>query len=541
MAFTTITFLLFAFFVALIYFLFPNKKYQWTVLLAASYFFYLWASFRIAVFLLLTTFTVYGAALWMERVGAAAKEELALHKKEWDREQKKAFKEQVKKKRRRILIAVLVLNFGILSFLKYFNFLAGSLNGLLALAGLGEPIPILRLLLPLGISFYTFQSTGYLIDVYREKYGAEHNPFKYALFVSFFPQIIQGPISFYDQLAHQLYASHSFSFTRLKYGLWLMLWGYFKKMVIADRGVALINTVTADDMAYNGTVLFLTILMYALQLYADFSGGIDISRGLAEVLGIEMPENFRRPYFAVDINDYWRRWHITLGAWLKNYVFYSVATSNRFLKMGKNMKARFGQHPAGAHVAKVFPTCVASLITFLIVGIWHGANWKYVAFGVWNGGVIMISILLQPLYAIALAKLHIRAESRGWHLFQILRTLLVVLVGYAFDIGSNFTAAMRMMWRCVTDFSWNFQEIGCQLQICGLDFLDYMVILAGGLVILCASLIQERHSDTTIRSMLQAKSSWVQFAAVLAILGAIAVFGVYGPGYNTADFVYMQF
>ena len=288
MAYTTITFIIFALIVVIVYFAFPVKKYQWTVLLAASYVFYLWASWRVVAFLLITTFTVYLAALAMYQNIEKARETVALHKKEWDREQKKQYKEEMKKKRRRILVLVLVLNFGILAFLKYFNLLAGGLNSVLCAAGLAEPIPALQLFLPLGISFYTFQSTGYLIDVYREKFEPERNPAKFALFVSFFPQIIQGPISFYDQLAHQLYAEHKFEYKNLKHGIELIIWGYLKKMVIADRAVLLINTVTADYTQYNGTVIFLTVLTYALQLYADFSGGIDISRGLAEIMGIQM-------------------------------------------------------------------------------------------------------------------------------------------------------------------------------------------------------------------------------------------------------------
>ena len=203
-----------------------------------------------------------------------------------------------------------------------------------------------------------------------------------------------------------------------------MLWGYLKKMVIADRAVSLINTVTADYRQYNGTVILITVLVYALQLYADFSGGIDISRGFAEILGIQMAENFKRPYFAVNINDYWRRWHITLGAWMKNYVFYSLAMSKRFLKMGKDLKKKYGANPVGAHVAKVLPTGIASFITFLLVGIWHGANMKYVAFGIWNGGVIMVSILLQPLFDKAIFIFCCGAIVFTSSLDQVIRTII---------------------------------------------------------------------------------------------------------------------
>lgn len=521
--------------------MFPVKKYQWTVLLAASYVFYLWASWRYVIFILITTYTVYFAALAMYRNIKEAKETVAQHKEEWDKEQKKQYKEGMKKKRKRLLILVLVLNLGILVFLKYFNLFAGGLNTLLGFTGIETSVPILKLFLPLGISFYTFQSTGYLIDVYREKIEPEINPAKYALFVSFFPQIIQGPISFYDQLAHQLYAEHSFSYKNLKYGAFLMLWGYLKKMVIADRAVSLINTVTADYRQYSGTVILITVLVYALQLYADFSGGIDISRGFAEILGIQMAENFRRPYFAVNINDYWRRWHITLGAWMKNYVFYSLAMSKRFLKMGKDLKQKYGANPVDAHVAKVLPTGIASFITFLLVGIWHGANMKYVAFGIWNGGVIMVSILLQPLFDKAVMKLKIQTKSLWWKAFQMLRTFVIVLIGYMFDIGVNFTSAMHMLGRCVTDFSLNKCKVMEQITSCGLTLEDYKLLLIMTVLIFIVSLIQERHPDTTMRALLEQKHPKMQWVVLFAGLAMIAIFGMYGPGVSASDFVYMQF
>lgn len=533
--------MIFVLLVTAAYYWFPVKKYQWTVLLAASYLFYLWASWKAATFILITTITVYLAAMVMHTNSERVRETTALHKTDWNREQKKQYKEKMKKKRRQILVLTLVLNLGILGFLKYFNLLAGGMNGLLHVARVSQTIPVLKLFLPLGISFYTFQSTGYLIDVYREKFEPEKNIAKFALFVSFFPQIIQGPISFYDQLAHQLYAEHRFDYKNLKYGALLMVWGYLKKMVIADRAVSLIHTVTADYTQYNGTVILLTVLAYALQLYADFSGGIDISRGVAEMLGIQMAENFRRPYFAITINDYWRRWHITLGAWMKNYVFYSLAMSKRFLKMGKDMKQKFGSTKAGAHIAKVFPTGLASFVTFLLVGIWHGANMKYVAFGVWNGGVIMLSILMQPLFDTVVKRLSIDTKSRWWHGFQIFRTFLIVLVGYMFDIGENFCAAMEMMSRCFTDFSLNKAQIWEQLLACGLTKEDYVLLVIASVLLFGVSFVQERHPDTTVRVLLEQKYRKSQWVILMLGLLAIAVFGVYGPGYNASDFVYMQF
>lgn len=540
MSFTTINFLLFAAATVLVYFLLPLKKYRWVVLLAASYFFYLCASYKFAAFILFTTISTYLFALWIDKVSKNTKAKVKANKSTWDREQKKKYKNKIKIQKRQIMALVLVLNFGILAFLKYYNFFAGSLNDLLGIFSIGFSAPTLKLILPLGISFYTFQSMGYIVDVYREKVAPEKNPLKLALFVSFFPQIIQGPISFYDQLAHQLYEPHKFDFTRFKHGMQLILWGYFKKLVIADRAVIAMNTVLDDYTAYNGTTITFTVLLYALQLYADFSGGIDISRGIAQIFGIDMAQNFKRPYFAKDINDYWRRWHITLGAWLKNYVFYPIAMSKQFINMSKNMKnTKFGNTKAGAHIAKVLPTSIASLIVFLIVGIWHGANWKYVGFGLWNGLIIMISILLKPVFDFVLAKLHINPKSFLYGLFQMFRTFLVVLVGYVFDIAPSFSGAVNMIKMSLFD-----QHISAgisQIAGLGINIKDYAILLTGMIIIFVVSVIQERNNNTHLRVLLDKKPLILRWSLTLICLVTILIFGIYGPGYNPAEFVYMQF
>ncbi len=540
LTYTSLNFLFFVLATMLVYFLFPAKKYKWTVLLAASVFFYIVCGYKFAFYILFTTLSTYLIALWIERVADKSKKLLKEKKKEWDRDQKKNYKNRIKVQKRLIMALALVINFGILAFLKYYNFFAGSLNDVLGSFGVAFSAPTLKLVLPLGISFYTFQSMGYIVDVYREKTAAQRNPFKLLLFVSFFPQIIQGPISIYDQLAHQLFEPHEFSFTRMKHGMELILWGFFKKLVIADRAAVLITAVEKDYAQYNGTALTFTILLYALQLYADFSGGIDISRGVAQIFGIDMIDNFKRPYFSRSINEYWRRWHISLGGWLKNYLFYPIAMSNVFINAGKKMKnTRFGKTAAGAHVAKVLPTSIASLIVFLVVGVWHGADWKYVAFGLWNGVIIMLSILLQPLFDGVVDKLHIKRTNPFFIGFQIFRTLIVVLVGYVFDVAPSFGEGMRTLTGFFTNQ--NIPQAFEQLSKIPLIAHDYAVIGLGGVVILIASLIQERHQDTDIRHMLDKKSFATRFALLYIGVMSVVIFGIYGSGYNAADFVYMQF
>ncbi|MBQ7784931.1 MAG: MBOAT family protein [Clostridia bacterium] len=540
MSYMSLAFFAFVTVTATVYFLFPAKKYQWTVLLAASYTFYLMAGYKHAAFIVLTTVSTYCSALWIDRIAMQAAQERKAHKSDWNREQKKAFKLRTDRAKRRIIILDVALNLGILAFLKYYNFFSESFNRLLALGGTSFSLPALNLFLPLGISFYMFQSIGYVLDVSREKVKAERNFAKVALFVSFFPQIIQGPISFYDQLAAQLYAPHRFDFTRLKHGCKLIIWGLFKKLVIADRAYIAIKTVLAGYGDYSGTTLTFTVLLYALQLYTDFSGGIDLSRGVAQILGIDMAQNFRRPYFATTINDYWRRWHITLGAWMKEYVFYPLALSKSFASLSNRIrKSRIGASKAGAHVAKALPTSLASLIVFFLVGIWHGANWKYVAFGLWNGGVIMLSVLLSPVFAKLASALRINIKSRAFLLFKILRTFLIVFIGYVFDVAADLTASMytfRMML-LGQDFSRGLAEI----STLGLSAADYLILGIGTAVLFTVSVIQERHPSVSLRVMLDRRNVIVRHALLLACIMFVLIFGVYGHGYDPADFIYMQF
>ena len=539
MSYTSIKFFILVAATALVYFLFP-KKYRWAVLLAASYVFYLFAGYKFVAFILFTTACTYLSGLWLERVTAQSKEYIAQNKDTLNREDKKKLKEKVKKQKRWILAMTLVVNFGILVFLKYYNFFSSSVNGILRLFPSARQLPLLRLILPLGISFYTFQSMGYLVDVYRETVKAERNPFRFALFVSFFPQIVQGPIGIYSDLAHQLYEPHSFDFTRMKHAALLVLWGLFKKLVIADRAIIAINAVTENYASFSGTTLTLTIILYSLQLYADFSGGIDISRGVSKLFGIELMENFRRPYFAKDISEYWRRWHISLGNWFKNYLFYPMAMSKQFNAMSKGIKkSKFGGTKAGAHVAKVLPTSIASFFVFFMVGVWHGANWKYIAFGVYNGLIIMLAVLLKPVFEWTLTKLRIHPESKSFTLFRIVRTYILVLVGYVFDVAPTFSASMMTFRRFFTCQS--ISRARREFPQLGLDLADYILLAMCTVTVYIVSVWQERHADTTVSLALDKRRFGARFACFYFLIMAVILFGIYGSGYNPADFVYMQF
>ncbi|MGX8773436.1 MAG: MBOAT family O-acyltransferase, partial [Bacillota bacterium] len=347
MAFTSLYFLIFAAVVVCVYYVFPIKL-RWVWLLAASYAFYLISSPRTFIFVFLTTIVTFLGGLYIGRCNREHRDYIEENKDSLSREDKKELKAASQKRKRRMVALILILDFGVLAVLKYFRYYLQAL-------GLFETGSIL---IPLGISFYTFQSAAYIFDLYRNKIEPDRNIGQFALFTAFFPQIIQGPISRYDQLAWQLYEGHSFRFRNLTHGAELMLWGFFKKLVIADRAAVLVNEVFGNHADYTGGAVFMALLFYMIQIYADFSGGIDIARGLAQCMGIDMTHNFIRPYFAHDLSEFWNRWHVSLSHWCRDYIFYPVAMSKLFGRAGKSLRSTFGDR-----IGKLFPVIIAQFCT----------------------------------------------------------------------------------------------------------------------------------------------------------------------------------
>ncbi len=536
MTLTSINFFVFVAAVLLLYYCFP-KKLRWTVLLAASYFYYIITCPKYFAFILFTTISTYFGALKIDEIAKNTSDTIKARKNEWSLQERKNFKLKEQKKKKKLLAIILVINFGILATLKYYNNFSQSLAALINKTGLGISFPSLGILLPLGISFYTFQTMGYAVDVYRGKTKSEKNIGKLALFTSFFPQIIQGPISIYNDLAPQLYEPHSLKFENIRDGFQLIIWGLFKKIVIADRFIQPMNKIAELRTAgqADAAKMFLYVLLYSVQLYADFSGGIDISRGIAKMLGIDLAINFKRPYFSKSISEYWRRWHITLGAWCKNYIFYPVAMSKPFVNLGRRTKEKFGRH-----LGKQLPGSIATIITFLVIGIWHGSNLKYVGFGLWNGLVIFCSNLLEPSFQKINKKLKIRTETFSFRIFQMARTFIIVLVGYYFDIADNFRDAVRLIIKLFTDL--NLSSVFSKSQIISIGFTkDELPCYAIGITVLFAVSLYEERNHTTLQKSLNQQSIWFQWFVMLVGIAAIFVLGSYGPGFSASDFVYMQF
>jgi alginate O-acetyltransferase complex protein AlgI len=522
MSFISPEFIAFILVCAIVYFCVP-KRGRWIVLLVSSYMFYLFSGFIAFFFILFTTVSTFYTGKFLGRANEAY---AALPKEELSREEKKKLKSDVQKKKRRILVAALLANFGILAFIKYFDYGMNLIDSLFhTTAGRFD------LIMPLGISFYTFQSMGYLIDVYRGKVDPDKNIYKFALFVSFFPQIVQGPISRYDELAHQLFKGHAFDWDRVKNGGLLILWGFFKKMVIADRVAIVVNQVFSNYTEYQGLTIVFSVVMYTLQIYADFSGGMDVARGTAQMFGIGLANNFKRPYFARTVPEFWRRWHITLGTWCRDYIFYPLSLSKAFGRIGKKSRKLFGNY-----IGKLMPVLMAQMIVFITIGIWHGSSFKYVAFGIYYGILIILGILFEPVFANIMKKFNIKTNNFSWKLFQILRTFSIVCIGRYFSRAATFTTAISMMKASLNDIQ-PYAFYKHDLFNLGLDTQQFIILAFAVIVLFAISVMQEK--GIQVRNSLEKQNIVFRWTVYFALIFGILLLAA--PGISSGEFIYEQF
>lgn len=523
MAFTSTGFVLFITLCSIIYYLIP-KKSRWIVLLAASYVFYAISSWKALLYLIPTTFFSFLFARWMQKIQNAADAELS---KQSDKEVKKQIKANAKKKKKSVLTLSLIFCFGILGILKYFNFIAINLSIFLALFNRGFRFSPIDFFIPMGLSFYTFSITGYLFDVYYNKYSAESNIAKYSLFVSWFPSMVQGPINRNNHLREQFfYIEHNFSLQNTQFAIQRILWGFLKKLVIADRASEVVSYIFDNHSQLPCYITLVGLLFYSIQLYADFAGGMDVALGVSELFGIKLVENFRQPYFATSVADFWRRWHITLGNWMKDYIFYPFSLSKTMLNFGKKMSTR------SKYLGRVVPMALGNIIVFLLVGIWHGAQWHFVLYGLFHGGIIAFSILMQPIYDRLISLFKINVKSLGWRIFQIIRTFYLINIGCLLDDVTDLSMSWSMTKQLFNPT--NFQLIS-NWSFTTFSKLTIFTVLLFSAVWFFISILKEKNIDIRVSiSKLKLPLRWTIY---LALILSIPFF----QAANMAGFMYAQF
>lgn len=507
------TFIMFVIILLLLYYtVFRNR--QWVLLLIGSCLFYLANDYKYFAYMVFVTWITFAGAKRIEQYAAEQREQIRLHKGEWSLEEKKAYKASQQKKKRLVSVLIALVCFGVLMLFKCTKFIPGG-----------------SLILPLGISFYTFQSIGYLVDVYRGNCEAERSFWRYALFVTYFPAIIEGPIHRFSNLSVQFYRKHTCSFENIKSGVWLFLWGLFKKLVIADRLVIFVNQVFDQTILPSGSVCVMAVFLFNIQLYADFSGGIDMVRGVSQMFDITMAENFKRPFFSQSIGEYWHRWHISLGDWIRDYVFYPLAISRTNAQLSKKLPVK------STHLKRTIPAGIISVITFLLIGLWHDISPAYVAYGLWHGMLMACSEIFAPAVEKVNSMIGISGDRFSVRLARRIRTWLLVSVGETFTIAGSFGAAIAVFRNIFTRFRW--YDAFVQSTKWGLDGKDFVVIILAVLFWLCISMQQEK--GVRIREHLARQPEVVQSLVTAGCVILIAVFGVYGLGYDAANFIYGGF
>lgn len=509
MQFTSFYFLLFFAGVLLVYYLIPAKM-QWVFLLFSSAVYYLLSGNGV---LILYPVCACGAAFLGIRMMTKTEEE---------------------KKRRLALFLVIGLLIGTLFVLKYINFGINTINGISSLAGGADSLVSgVHFLIPLGISFYTFTILGYVIDVYNKITVPQTNFLKMALYGMYFPAILSGPILRYREDGEQFFAPHKFDYRQVTFGLQRMLWGFFKTLVISERLNIVVNTVYDNYTDYSGKYIWLATACFAFQLYTNFSGGMDIALGMSQSFGIKLPENFETPFFSKSIAEYWRRWHITLGVWMKEYVFYPLLRTNAFSKLGKRMRDSFGKKRG-----KQITTFLAMLVLWFTVGIWHGGDWKFViGSGILHWFYIVMGELLQPVYGRFMEVCHMNPKSRWINAFRIIRTFFLVNIGFVFFRADSAIDAIRMLTQGL-----KISNIGTladdSILTLGLDFIEWMIVLISLAVLTAVSVLKQKRQ---VRESIAAKPLVVRWVIWYVLLFGVILFGYYGPGFSATEFIYQGF
>ena len=410
----------------------------------------------------------------------------------------------------------LILNLSILFFFKYFYFAVDNINLLLSALHIQLIQPKFDIILPVGISFYTFQALSYTIDVYRKEIYAERNFLKYALFVSFFPQLVAGPIERSKNLLVQINQRHRFNYERMKDGLLLMLFGFFLKMVIADRAAILVNFVFENYEAYEGIEIAIAAFFFAIQIYGDFAGYSTIAIGSAWVMGFKLMQNFNHPYFALNIQDFWRRWHISLSSWFRDYAYIPLGGS----RCSKIKKYR--------NIA----------VVFLTSGLWHGANWTYVVWGALHGFYQIIGDILKPVRNKIETLLKVNTQCFSYRLFNIIITFILVDFAWIFFRAPDINTAFIMIKQMFSVWNpWIFFDNS--LYDMGLDRKDFWVLCFSVFILWAVSFMQER--GIKIREELAKQNLVFRWIIYYIAIIFILIFGVYGEGYDASQFIYFQF
>lgn len=524
---STIYYLFFLPVVVIFYHLFPKGK-RWFVLLFASYIFFFSLSRFLFIYLLLSTLSIYYLGSKISKL----QQECKIETKKLERSERKQIKEKYKKKQLIYLKGGIFLHIGLLILLKYSSFIGENLNILLHCFNI-ETLPVLKFMIPIGISFYTLQAVSYITDVYHQKIEADHNFYRLALYMSFFPQLMEGPICRYEQTAYSLFAGEDLQIKNVQFGIQRILLGLIKKLVVADRLNSMIALIFKDYVHYDGGIMVLAMIAYTCQLYMEFSGTMDVVIGSAEIFGIKMPENFNQPFFSRSISEFWTRWHITLGTWFKDYIYYPLSLSKRLRKITKLSRKQVGNY-----YGPLISGTIALFCVWFCNGVWHGAAWSYIFFGLYHFVLIFLGNVFLPLIQRFYHMIHINKDNKFMILLRTLKTVIFVCVGELFFRAESLGDGLAMFNKMVSELSFDSFSNGLYLNL-GMDMKDYMIIFITLFLIFIYSILREKGID--IREVIANKPIVIRWSFYYCLIFYVILFGAYGVGYLPVDPIYAEF
>lgn len=505
-----------------VYILLPKKARPFCLLIFSLLFYAVYSKFMTA-FLLTTILTIYLGGLILNKLdGAFQKQKEGLEK-----EQRKALKEKFKRKKRLVVTLIVIANVAILGVLKYFNLFGSLLEGVLGWFKVSASVPVLSIVLPLGISYYTLSAIGYLIDVYRGKHKGG-NLFEVALFIAYFPQLFEGPFATFDKLSPQLQAGEGFHADNFFNGILSVLWGFFKKVVVADRLAIIVGEVFANYATYHGVVIVIGIVLFTFQLYAEFSGMIDVAKGISEMFGIKLAKNFDQPFFSQTVSEFWRRWHISLGTWLKEYIFYPISMSKGFMKMNKKLQGK-----VKPFFQVLIPSLLALFVVWLVNGIWHGAEVKYIVYGLYYYILTIAEMCIEPLANLVYGKAKINKDHVCLKILRIIRTFILVNIGMLIFRASTLVDAVNMFGNIFSGGTFNL--IAAKV----IDVQDTVIAAIGLLFVVGYDVLAELKID--VKGRITSLHTALKCVILLIFIFAIIIFGAYGDGYIPPDPIYGGF
>lgn len=526
MNFCTVDFILFCIILAVLYYsVIPARR--WMVLLAGSLIFFAVSGWKYLLYAIVLSILFFHAANRIEQ----------FHQIQAQSGGKKCGKERYFGTSKKILIATIVIAVGNLIFNKYFNLAQDLLRNLYAYLGGTGNIRVWELALPLGLSYYTFSGLGYVLDVYWKRYPSQKNYAKFLLYIIYFPHIIQGPIERYNLLGGQFFDESAVRFQSgsIKRAFVWMGFGYFKKLFVADRIAIFVNGVLAKPDHTPGSMQLFAILLSGVWIYADFSGYIDIAKGVSSAFGIELNQNFNHPLLSKSVPEWWRRWHISLSSWWKDYIYIPLAISPGFLSLCKKIRKNYGKG-----MGKLFKDAAPLLLIWITTGLWHGTGSTYLAWGIYYFLLFLCSITCSPWMTKLVKTLHINIESKSFHICQMFRTYLLFCIGRLLTLPESLEYTWRILGNICTNF--NLQAVFQRntYQRYGTCPEETVFILFGIAVIIIADCIEE-YNKITICEWIFERKYFVRSIIYTAVILAVLIFGIYGVDYSLDGFAYQDF